>query len=323
VNLLYSRATRVATPWRDPQNQTFIGGVTQVKTARFGLAVVWLALAAGPVLAGAPKNILPPEARTAPNGRDIDVLIGQSEIKSNINQSQVAVAAGGGLLAALVDAKIDSDRAKRAEAAIQPVRAALAGFDVDTLATDVSRSASEKLPWFHAAAVGFGRDTSPAGKLALLDASKSGEVAFFEYVYDLSPDFSGIRVQVTVSLAETATAADQKPASRIDGRHLAYVQSILTAVNLPSPSKDLHENAARWAADDGKLAKAAIAKAFADVGALLPTALELSADDAKAMMGKTHKFTAVGQYTGKAQDGTADGVLLFNGSYTHVLTLNP
>ena len=291
--------------------------------AGFWMAVALSGLSAGAAAAGPPKNILPPEARSVQNGRDLEVLIGQSEIKSNINLSQVVVATGGGLLGALIDAKIDSDHAKRAEAAIQPIRSALAGYDVDALATDVSRGAAEKLPWFHAVASGFGRDTSAAGKLAVLDASKAGEVAFVEYTYDLSPDFAGIRVQVAVSFAETATAPSQKPASRIDGRHLAYTQTILSAVNLPSPSKDLHENANRWAADNGRLARAAIAKAFADVGALLPTALELSADNAKAMMSKDHKFTAVGTYAGRAQDTSSDGVLLFNGSYTHVMTLNP
>jgi hypothetical protein len=295
----------------------------RMKTAGFWLLAACVALAAGPVLAGGPKTILPPEARTAPNGRDVEVLVGQTEIKSNFDPSKAEHFGASGLIVDIVESKIDSDRAKRAEMAVQPIRETLADSDIDSLATEVSRAATAALPWFHAVKVGFGRDTSTAAKLAVLDASRATEVAFFEYVYDFPPDFSFLRVQLTVSIAETATAAGQRPASRIDGRRLAYSQVIVSAVDLSSPATDPRENAALWAADNGRLAKTAITKAFAVFATLTPKALELTAAEAKAMQDKSHRLIAEGGFVGLEQENTPEGVLLFNGAYIHGITLDP
>ena len=295
----------------------------RVSAVMFCAIVALLGLSAGPAAAGDSKYVLAPEARTAPNGRGLEVLVGQGEIKSDINPSDVVAATGGGLLGALIDAKINSDRAKRAEAAIQPIRAALTNYDVDALANDASRVAGEKLTWFQPASVVFGRDTSVAGKVAVLDASKSGQMAFFEYTYDLSPDFSSVRVRVNMQFANVTTAEGKSTASRLDNKQLAFSQSIFAVVMLPSPSKDLHENAARWGDDGGRLTRGALATAFADVGLLIPRALELSAADAVAMKAKTHKAAWLGGYSGRVQEETPEGTLLFNGAFVHVRTLQP
>ena len=111
-------------------------------------------------------NILAEPARAVDGGRVVNVLISQAEIKSNINASYVDVAMGGGLIGALIDMKIDSDRAKKAERVIQPLRTALAGFDVDALALETTKTALANVAWFLAPSITFGRDTTPAGKSA-------------------------------------------------------------------------------------------------------------------------------------------------------------
>ena len=115
----------------------------------FSLVAGVLSLAgAGAVSARDHKFILPEAARTVDGGRDVQVLIAQDEIKSTIVASSVSAVTGGGLLAALIDAKVNNDRARKAEATIQPLRQALIGFDADTLALDGAKSAMTKLPWF-------------------------------------------------------------------------------------------------------------------------------------------------------------------------------
>ncbi len=281
----------------------FVGGLT--------VAVVALLSASG--AAAANHNFVPEAARSIQGGRGLAVVIAQGEIKSDINPSNIAVAAGGGLLAALVDAKVNSDRAKRAEAEIVPVRAALTGYDVDSLATGATQAAVAKTAWFQAAPATLTRDSTIAGKVAVLDASTASQVGFFEYTYDLSPDFREIRVAVSMQFANKAVAEGKKPDARIQSGNLAYNQRITCVMSLPSPSKDIHQNAAQWSANDGRLARQALGQAFDEIGILIPRLLEVSEADVKAMGSRSKKATTVAGYFGAIQEQTPTETLLFNG----------
>jgi len=284
-------------------------------------ALVSLCAAVG-ATAAEHKNILSEQARAVDGGRSVQVLVAQEEIKSDINQSNIVVATGGGLLGALIDAGINSERAKKAEAAIQPVRAALAGYDVDALAQATTSNAIAKTPWFQPRSSAFGRDTTILGKSAALDASPTAQVAFFEYAYDTSPDFSSIRVSMTVQMASKAIPTGKKPEFRLQPKALAYAQTVTSVVSLASPSKVATENAAQWAADGGKLARKALAAGFDEVGLLIPRALTLSEADLTAMSAKDKKVALLGGYSGRIQEEAPSGTLLFTGGLVHVQTIS-
>src|SRR4051812_38476632 len=74
------------------------------------------------------KQILPPESRVVAGGRNQLVTVPQNEIAAGINESNLTAAMGGGLLFALIDAGVNNSRAKKAEAAIVPVRNALVDY---------------------------------------------------------------------------------------------------------------------------------------------------------------------------------------------------
>ena len=290
-----------------------------------GLVAAFFVASAAPSLAADPKFVLPEAARAAPDGRALQILVGQEEIKSDINPSNVSVAMGGGMLAALIDAKIQADRAKAAEIAIQPVRVALAGFDADTLATEAANATLAKLPWFQASPITLGRDTSIPGRIAVLDAG-GGQTAFFTYAYDMSPDFSAVRVSVTIQIVNKAIPEGKSPESRFTLRNLVFTQTVTSIVVLPNPSTVAVDNANVWSADGGKLARQALTTAFAELGVLTPRVFDLTAVDAKAMMGKTHKYVMLGGYGGRDQGQVDGGTLMFNGGlggFIHVQTLTP
>jgi voltage-gated potassium channel Kch len=299
-------------------------GLTRVKLSRYiGLAAVLLSLSAVQAVAATPKNILVETARPAEGGRTIQVLVGQEEMKSDINPSNVVVATGGGLLGALVDAGINAERAKKAEAAIQPVRAALTGYDADALARDTTAAALAKVTWFQPVATAFSRDTSIPGKIAVLDASATDQIAFFQYSYDVAPDFSSVRVAVNIQIASKTLPAGKKPDYRLQPKALIYTQTLTSVVTLPATAKDINENAGQWAADNGKLARQAIVAGFGELGQLIPQALALSEADLKAMTTKTKKFTVVGGFNGRIQDQGPSGTLLLTptGGLVHVQTV--
>lgn len=264
-----------------------------------------------------PKSVFLESARTAPEGREVEVVVGQAELGSNINPSYAMVAMGGGVLGVLIDAKVGSDRAKRAEVGITPLRKALVDFDADTLAIETTRSAMAAVPWFNGKAPDFARDPTIIAKSARLDAS-GGQVTFFDYVYDTAPDFASIRVGVRITVANKEPVKGRAAEKRLYDRDLVYIQTLTSAVYLANAGEPA-DNAGRWAANDGALAKRALSLAFTEVGALIPRALPLSADDIKRM--ETAEVKSVGAYRGKLQEEGPGGTLLFNGGLVHVQTL--
>jgi hypothetical protein len=281
--------------------------------------------AGAPALAGPPK-VVAEDLRTLPGGRALQVIVAQGEIQSNINQSMLAVAAGGGLLFALIDAAIEEERAKKAEAAITPLREALAGFDADALSRSTTAAIVEATPWLQPVSETFVRDSSVAGKSAYLDAAGADQVSFFEYSYDVAADFAAVRVKLLMQFANRAVPEVKgkaaKPERRVAERYLAYSQTVTTIVSLPSPSKEIEENALRWAADDAVLARAALTEAFHQVRRFAPRALALSEADLKVMKGKDRKRMALGGFGGRQQPDAEPGALIWGDEgFTYAATM--
>ena len=291
-------------------------GLWRVAAHVLALSIALPAAAAEPKV---PKTVLVEQARELPGGHGVAVTVAQPEISSNINPSIATLVLAGGLIGAVIDAKVDADRGKRAQAGIAPVQTALIDFDADQLAIDATTQATTALPWFQAHSLGFTRDPTPAAKSALLDKSDPSQVAFFDYVYDTSPDFASIRVGLTLILAPKALAGGGAPEKRLSYRNLAYAQTLTSVIQLPNPGAP-EENARRWAAQDGALAKRALKLAFADVSALTPRALALTVDDITRM--KTAEKATLGAYSGKLVERTADGALLYGLGFIHVQTLS-
>lgn len=302
-----------------PRESRLWGIVSMRKALLSGLAAA-LMVVSMPASAGTPKNILLETARPVPDAREVHVYVGQEEIAAEINPSQVSMVTGGGLLGALIDIQIQAERAKKAEAAIQPIRTALQGFDVDALAEASARSAIEKMPWFQPGEMTFSRDTSASGRIAVLDAARTSQVALITFVYDVSPDFSAIRVLMAVEFAPRDTPQGKSATWRLTNG-IVYRQSVTSVVQLVRPATDINYNAGVWAENGGARARRALTLAFAKVAELAPRATLITQADAKAMNSKPHKAVVVAGFAGRQQDSDDGGTLLFNGGYVHIQTL--
>lgn len=274
-----------------------------------------------PSLAG-PPNFVSEEARTVAGGRAVQVLVAQSEIKSNINQSYATVALGGGLLGALIDAAVEAERAKKAEEDITPIREALTGFDVDALAQTTAKASLEGVPWLQAAPVSFGKDSTALGKSAALDAGSTEQIAFLEYTYDVSSEFDAVRVVLNMQFAKRAlppskAKKEPKPESRLSSKNLTYSQTITSVVMLPDRSVHNTENATRLATDGGKLTRDALITAFRDVQQLTIRALTLTEAEIEAMESREHKRTTIAGFSGRKQNAEGADTLLWNDAFVH------
>ncbi|MFT4026881.1 MAG: hypothetical protein QM676_08785 [Novosphingobium sp.] len=267
--------------------------------------------------------------------RTLRVMVAQSEIKSNINGSQlgtaILIAAGGGMLAGLigglVSAAQNAEREKQAEALIGPVRTAMADFDADELARSSAKSGFANVAWLSDAQQSFGKDSSPAGKSSYLD--QAGEqVVFVEFSYDLSPDFDSIRVMETVQIANKALprlprGITAKPEHRLT-RYLVYTQTVTSAVLLPDADpKNKQANADRWAANGGELARHGVAQAFERLVDLTPRMLALTPAEVKDMNDKTKPRASFGGLSGRLVSQDDKGMLIWAKQFIAVQSMRP
>jgi hypothetical protein len=261
-----------------------------------------------------PQSFIAEAMRATPGNVAVRVEVAQAEIKSDINPSNIAVATGGGLFGALIGAAVDSAKAKKAEVLITPLRNALTGFDVDALAIDTTKAELADISWIGLNAAPFSKDSSKASESAYLDTIAGNQLAVVSYSYDLSPDFSSIRVVEHISIARKASVngagAAIKPVDRLSDRNLAYSQSVTSVVTLVGATKDKDPNAALWAADGGKRARAALITAFAEVNRLARRSLNLTPDTINGMNSKANQRIVAGGYSGRQVAGEATGTTL-------------
>ena len=215
---------------------------------------------------------------------------------------------GAGLLGALgglMQASQNKARTQKAEAAIAPVRAALAGYDVDALAQSTARDSLAGIDWLRERPTTFGKDETPAGMSGVLDKSPADETVFVRYSYDLSPDFGSLRLIEIIQIADknpvsAGTDKALKPTDRLSGKHLVYSRSVVSIVQLPNAVKaDLAANANSWASNGGWIVRGALRKAFASVGQLTPRTLALTQADVSAMNHSAGQRRMAGEFTGR------------------------
>src|SRR5579871_4399029 len=96
-----------------------------------GVAAVFLVCIIAQGCAVPPKRALSPEARDISGGRVALVVSGQGEIRPEVDASHIAMATGGGLIPALIDAAITQARMNSAEKTVRVVRDALGNYDFD------------------------------------------------------------------------------------------------------------------------------------------------------------------------------------------------
>lgn len=256
-----------------------------IKSRHAAAACVLAVLVSGASSAAIKNGYIAPEAHTVEGGRDVHIIVPQAEIQPNINISNMTAAAGGGLLFALIDAGVNNARAKEAEKSVVPLREALVGYDFDSLAQHASTTTLQSLGWFDPRQVKLSKEATGDSLLAALDAAGTSQLMVLRYSYETNADFSGVVVSLDASLVNKATPPGKKPDSRLQPKNLPFKQTIRSFVMLPgSNPKDPHANVKAWAADHGRLARAAIDTGLERCQALLTRSLTQSAADAESIL---------------------------------------
>ncbi|WP_077147648.1 hypothetical protein [Sphingopyxis sp. KK2] len=263
--------------------------------------------------------------RTSPGGRAVHVILPQTHIETSIDVGRVAADYSGGLLDTLIIRSMDDKKEvlsrnqnERTLAAAQPLFSALEGFDVDALALAATRNGLASTAWFQPRPFTLTRDASPAVAAAFVAGADTPQLATISYRYDLSPDFTQIRVTADLALAYRPAAKGDKVPTVAPP---FYRQRITSIVELRTRAYDPNANVALWSAEGGRLAKTSLAAAFAATEELIPYALGLGAADIKAFEAKDReKGFAAGLYGPLVarRHRVADDTLIWSGGLVYV-----
>lgn len=268
---------------------------------------LFLALFLAPFSAqAAPKpanasDVIADRDRAQPGPRAVLLVLAQDGIETSFDVGRVAPDQASGLLDALIVGSMDKKKKilsanlhEKAEATVRPLRAAIASFDIDTLALTTTQAALGKPGWVQPLPFAVTKDASPAARSAFVANAETPQLALIAYHYDLSPDFTQIRVTADIALARKPVGRHGKPQTvAVD----FYRQHLTSIVQLRKRSYDHAQNVAQWSAEDGKLARTALVDAFAGMESLIPFALDLNTADRASVTGKQReKIFAAGLY---------------------------
>ncbi|HEX4694174.1 hypothetical protein [Sphingomonas sp.] len=266
--------------------------------------------------------------RSIPGGRAVQVTLVQRDIDVTIELGRVAHSDGnGGLLGLLVTSSMDRQRRgtmgmdahDAAERNVLPVRGALADMDVDSLALSTTKAALAKPDWFGATDFVASKESSTAAFQATAGTS---QLAYITYRYELSPDFSQIRVYADLRIDRRVP---QKVGKIVLASGPIYHQRILSVVQLRARTYEPRDNARIWSAANGRLAKAGMTLAFKQFESLIPYALSLSDADVKGFAVKTSEKAFAASYYGPLIVRNAadpDDILIWNNGLIHIQSIS-
>jgi hypothetical protein len=261
---------------------------------------------------------------------DVVVRIPQKEIDAQIvvaNSSAATAQYGllGALISSAVDAGVNASRASDAEAAVRPLRDALLGFDFDAaFRQDLERQLAS-VPWLAAQGTTVSKQGDVDHQRAVIVSSKAVNVLLVDTAYEMTPDFSALRVGAYVSLMPSAPAPDGESRSQRQQRLLdatnpakaLYFDTITVEAALEAKGTP-EANRARWAADGGEALKRALPFEAAELARLVAVDLQSAAPAAPQQAEQTLEADEARKVV-RAVDGTLKSTV----SLAHLLAQAP
>lgn len=249
--------------------------------ARFALSASFaslILLAAG--CATTQRVALTPPARANLGAVTTAVSLEQPEIGADINESNITAATGGGLLFAIIDAGINTSRAKKAEKAASEIRKALMDYDATVAVRGALEAQKENLALASMTTESWAPAVNSKVIETKLKKAKGDAVLLISIDQRLSPDFSKIQINARIALfpvkAELKAGAEETagwPAA-------IYNNRFITDRSLPDfPSGSSREEAsALWVADNAAAARAALDACFDELAKMIAYDLPLGTE---------------------------------------------
>jgi hypothetical protein len=195
---------------------------------------------------------------------DVSLPIRQSEVYVFV---PIATAgAGFGLIGALIDVGIDSERTSKAETAVTPLRNAMVDYSFDNALQDELKASLPQITWLHPGKFDVIRDISDDGLVKKLAASTASSVLFIVADYHLSNDGDVLLVSCQAALmANNDQLKALIPGKRNEKNSVALINALYRNRFVfeahVSGTGDRDRNIAEWSANSGSAARAALTMA--------------------------------------------------------------
>lgn len=274
--------------------------------------------------ASPPKQTIDDNARIAPDGREGLVIVEQGELRANIEVSHVeqsmgAYGAVGVLVGAIVDTRVNQNRADAAEVGVKALRDELIDYDFDHRAAQGFAASAGKLSWIDIRKFDFSKNGTKDNVLGILDHGDATQLVLARYSYVLSPKFDALLTGLQVDIFPKEAAPGASSSSRLDRDKAVYSQRFVFVEPLPQATKKMDQNASLWAKEDGKGLRAALDAGLSGVDNLFVRSVSLSAADA-ANLDKGRHVDLADQH-GDLVETSEKGTLLYDkdlGTWTFI-----
>jgi hypothetical protein len=229
--------------------------------------------------------VIDESARIVSGGREGLVVVEQGELRANIEVSNVTQGMGGAgaigvLVGAIIDTRINQNRADAAEAGVKTLRNDLIDYDFDHRASQAFEGSVAKISWIDIRKLDFSKNGAKENVLGILDRTDTSQLVLARYYYALSPKFDSLLTGLQVDIFAKAAAPGASASSRLDRDKAAYSQRFVFVEPLPQATKEMDQNAALWAKDDGKGLRAALDTGLNAVDDLFVRSMSMSAAEA-------------------------------------------
>lgn len=258
---------------------------------------------------------LSPDSPLASQPTDVVIGIRQNRINAMFYQSQVSNLMLGGLIPALIDAGVNQSRSKSAEEQVEPLRAALVGFDFDGLAQKSAEQALSSITLLQAQPVKFTKEVTNDKYAALMDASTAQRLMYLNYDYLMSPDFAGVRVGLFAILKPKTPSGSGTAVERMGLNDSLFHKNYVTEMYLQTPPDDIAERISVWSANNGAIVKQGLEWGISTVTKLLQKDLDTPTVDLAA-----GRMQTVRGFTGKVVSTQGSDQLIsgFDGSWVMI-----
>lgn len=226
--------------------------------------------------------LLPAEERGRIKALDVVLVLPQTEIAAEVPEISstalgfILFGIPGVFAQAIFDKGANADRARRADVAIAPVRAALAGHDFDGVFQREIERVTAQWPELGPRPPTVIKDASTE-KLEAALAASAGRTLFISGRYALTRECDKLIVASSTSLfrPKKRRRGDPNPKPPLDLENASYFNSQLAEYALAGAGTDVDANRAAWLSNDAALLRRALAEGIAAVADLV--ALDLSA----------------------------------------------
>ncbi|MBA4318100.1 MAG: hypothetical protein C0412_06845 [Flavobacterium sp.] len=215
---------------------------------------------------------LPEERKAQIKSTEMNIIYHEEKLSAQVEPSRIAQRPGcGGLLFALIDCAVESNRGTTADKCLSPINATLVGFNQNELMKEKVINVINKADWLKIKNINVINNKYHVVRDELLNKEMEDVTGILSSNFVFKHDFSALNVVFEIELY--SLTPEQKQKKDKDSIEPIYRAKVATEKILKGATKSYKDNSALWSADGGTAIKTAINEAINEVSVALESEL--------------------------------------------------